>query len=90
MSDSQLVDAYQRLWKNRTQGEIKEEEAAITLKTLIQRELLDEYTHPRARRSKEEKFYFASKRILESNLDSSIQIQLLNGFLAEMERIKNE
>lgn len=61
-----MIEAYQKLWPNRSGN------TAITsleeLEQKIQIELNDELTHPRVRKSRQEKLDFALRRIAESDL----------------------
>ncbi|RLQ95250.1 hypothetical protein [Falsibacillus albus] len=72
----QLLEAYRKLWNNRLL-ELPEESSSFILTDAIKRDLLDESTHPRLRKSKEEKYYFAVKRILESTISSEFQLELI-------------
>ncbi|KKK37269.1 hypothetical protein WQ57_15050 [Mesobacillus campisalis] len=71
-----LLEKYRTLWNNRqlyTEGN-----AETTLKEAVTRELKDENSHPRVRRSLYEKFYLASKRIIESDLSPDDKIAFLD------------
>lgn len=61
-----MIEAYQKLWLNRAgTGSISSQEE-LEQKILI--ELNDELTHPRVRKSKQEKLELALERIQESEL----------------------
>lgn len=71
-----LLEAYRQIWKNRlliSEGTSSEE----ILKETIKRELLDGNSHPRVRKSKEEKYLSATKRIIESDLTSEVKVSLI-------------
>ncbi|WP_433742662.1 hypothetical protein [Falsibacillus pallidus] len=76
MNFEELLSAYRGIWNNRLleNGEFSAEEI---LKEAIKRELLDENSHPRIRKTKEEKFYFAMKRVKDSNLITSQKYDLM-------------
>lgn len=80
---NELLHAYRSLWNNRLlQGEESE-----VLVEAISRELRDEYTHPRLRKGPHEKYFLATKRIIESNLEPSIKIALLTIHIEQLEKI---
>lgn len=61
-----MIEAYQNLWPNRSGvGSINSQEE-LEQKILI--ELNDELTHPRVRKSRQEKLELALERIQESEL----------------------
>lgn len=70
-----LLSAYRTLWANRALA--AEENAKETLMEAILRDLKDELTHPRVRKSPYIKFYGASKRILDSDLPFENKCALL-------------
>jgi hypothetical protein len=49
----------------------------LTLKEAIMRELKDENTHPRVRKTVEEKFFLATNRITESSLTDIEKLKLI-------------
>ncbi len=85
--DSLLMD-YQSLWNNRNPGKLKENSEEI-LYELIRRDIKDENTHPRVRRTPFQKFYWAVKRIQTSNFPSDRKMELINLHLELMEEIKS-
>lgn len=81
-----LLEEYRKLWKNRSlNGEQSPEEL---LKEAIIRELKDENAHPRVRKTPIEKYYLATKRIIESELSESSKIILTKLHLELMEFTK--
>ena len=72
-----LLMAYSELWKNRlvTDGSLSAEEV---IKEAIKRDLLDEYSHPRARKSKDRKFLLATNRIINSDLSNEVKVALVS------------
>ena len=72
-----LLKAYTQLWKNRSvsDGSLSAEEV---IKEAIKRDLLDEYNHPRARKSKERKFLLATNRIIDSSLSNDVKVALVS------------
>jgi hypothetical protein len=76
MEDSCLLEAFLSLWNNREANE-KSQSPIDTIKVMMKSELLDEFSHPRVRKTKEEKFYSAVKRVVESDLKIEDQIRLI-------------
>ncbi|HZG74055.1 MAG TPA: hypothetical protein VEY51_21180 [Chondromyces sp.] len=88
MSQTHLLEAYRSIWNNRLlrkEGYSAEE----ILAEAITRELLDENSHPRIRKPKEEKFYYAIKRLMESDLPDSDKVQLINLHIHQMEKLRS-
>lgn len=82
-----LLNAYRSIWNNRSlTAETGYEENV--LKEAILRELKDENSHPRVRRSPAEKYIFATKRIIESLLADEDKILLIKLHLDAMEDLK--
>jgi hypothetical protein len=71
-----LLTDYRSLWNNRLLLNNGEDSEQI-LKEAIQREINDENSHPRIRRNKYEKYYLASKRIIESNIPNDSKLALI-------------
>jgi hypothetical protein len=71
-----LLNSYRSLWNNR-QLDYTDSSAEAVLKEAIKRDLLDENSHPRIRKNKEEKYYLAIKRIVESSLHEKDKLQLI-------------
>ncbi|WP_256358290.1 hypothetical protein [Bacillus sp. sid0103] len=71
-----LLEEYRMIWNNRlldTKGKSSE----VTLREAIKRELLDENSHPRIRKSKFEKYYSAIKRVSDSTISHEAKVQLI-------------
>jgi CRISPR/Cas system CMR-associated protein Cmr3 (group 5 of RAMP superfamily) len=75
-SIDQLLQDYRSIWNNRLLQNEGQESIQI-LREAIKRELNDENSHPRIRRSKHEKFYLATKRIMEATIPIQSKIDLL-------------
>ncbi|RDI43112.1 hypothetical protein [Falsibacillus pallidus] len=87
MNFDELLSAYRNIWNNRLL-ETGEFSAMEILEEAIKRELLDENSHPRIRKTKEEKFYFAMKRVKESNLTTIQKYDLMALHIEVLEEIK--
>ncbi|KDE47852.1 hypothetical protein [Geobacillus sp. CAMR5420] len=89
-SFSVLLDAYRRLWPNRSlaAGPLDEQESQTLLYETIRQELRDEWTHPRVRQSSEVKFYYAVKRVAASDLPNDVKIALIQAYLTVMEQLQ--
>lgn len=72
----QLLADYRKIWNNRSLHTAGENSRTILLEA-INRELNDENSHPRIRRSRYDKFYLATKRILESALPDESKLTLI-------------
>ncbi|MFP3356608.1 hypothetical protein [Planococcus citreus] len=70
-----MIEAYKRLWPHR-QG-VQRITTQDELETSIRVELNDELTHPRVRKSVEEKLELAVERIGESGLTKEEKTQLI-------------
>ncbi|RBP01117.1 hypothetical protein [Rossellomorea aquimaris] len=84
-----LLDAYRQIWKNRlliSEGTSSEK----ILKETIKRELLDGNSHPRVRKSKEEKYLSATKRIIESDLTSEEKVSLIKVHLEMVSQLNGD
>jgi len=82
-----LLNEYRHLWSNRRLE--AEESPEFILKEAIARDLRDENSHPRARRTLMEKYFLATKRIVESSLSNENKILLIQMHLMQAEEIKN-
>lgn len=80
----ELLEAYRSLWSNRSLP-ATENEAEEVLIDAIRRDLLDEMTHPRLRKSPYEKFSLAIKRIATSSLDAKQQYELVRLYVQQLE-----
>lgn len=85
-----LLDAYRRLWPNRsiTAETLDEQNSKALLYETIRQELRDEWTHPRVRQTPEVKFHYAVKRIATSGLPDRLKLELLDIYLAVMEQLR--
>jgi hypothetical protein len=84
-----LLEAYRQIWKNRlliSEGNSSEK----ILKETIKRELLDGNSHPRVRKSKEEKHLSATKRIIESDLTSEEKVSLIKVHLEIVSQLNGD
>ncbi|MCG6172179.1 hypothetical protein JEG43_03185 [Anoxybacillus sp. LAT_35] len=82
----ELLDAYRSLWSNRSLP-ATESDADDVLLDAIRRDLLDEMTHPRLRKSPYEKFSLALKRIASSPLDAKQQYELVRLYVQQLENL---
>ena len=83
-----LLNDYRKLWKNRPL--LEDLSAEFILKEAIARELKDENAHPRVRKSIQEKYYMATKRICESELTDQSKIALIQLHIELMEYTKSK
>ncbi|MGW6607412.1 hypothetical protein ACWF7H_06090 [Peribacillus butanolivorans] len=81
-----LLEAYISIWNNR---KITNGEGGKVLSELIRRELLDENTHPRARKPILEKFYLSIKRVMESTLSAEKKNAIVMAYVTELERLSS-
>ncbi|WP_075981991.1 hypothetical protein [Bacillus massilinigeriensis] len=70
-----LLNEYRLLWNNRRLMEEGTDESV--LKNVILKELKDENSHPRVRKSSAEKYFLAVKRILNSTLSLNTKLLLI-------------
>ncbi|KIL48851.1 hypothetical protein KP77_20620 [Jeotgalibacillus alimentarius] len=75
MTEHLILNLYTSLWKNRPVKSIKQ------MNALIISDLSDENTHPRLRRSPEEKYRITRQLISDSDLTSEQQ-RLLNNYIS--------
>lgn len=75
-SYDQLLQDYRLIWNNRLL-QIEGQDSHQILLEAIKREINDENSHPRIRRNKYEKFYLATKRIIEAPIPSRSKIDLI-------------
>ena len=83
-----LLEAYRSLWHNRRLDSVDSDEAVLL--EAIRRDLLDESTHPRTRRTVQEKFYSAAKRIVAADLDDTVKSALIEIHVKLAEQILGE
>jgi hypothetical protein len=81
-----LLNEYRKLWNNRKLEE--DANAENILKEAISRELKDENSHPRVRKSIYEKFFLAVKRITHSDMDDTSKAALIQMHIHEAEGLK--
>jgi CRISPR/Cas system CMR-associated protein Cmr3 (group 5 of RAMP superfamily) len=75
-SFDQLLQDYRLIWNNRLL-QIEGQKSDQILLEAIKREINDENSHPRIRRNKYEKFYLATKRIIEAPIPSQSKLDLI-------------
>lgn len=85
-TDKDIAKAYQALWNNRTfpASTLEEAEKAIDL------ELLDQRTHPRLRKTPEEKFALAVQRIVDSRLQPIEKYKLVELHTKRLQFLREE
>lgn len=83
-----LLQNYLNLWNNR-KGQIENQTEQEHFQLLLERELNDELTHPRLRKTIHEKFSLAVARIIESNLPNDDKIELIEAFRDVLAKIEN-
>jgi hypothetical protein len=86
VSFEDLLVEYRRIWNNRlleTEGKDSKE----ILVEAIKRELLDENSHPRIRKSKFEKYYSAIKRVMDSTISLEAKLRLIKIHNEAMEEL---
>ncbi|MCK1998813.1 hypothetical protein MPH47_16565 [Psychrobacillus psychrodurans] len=83
-----MIKAFQLLYQNRQSvSSIKTEEE---LRAIIHSELLDEYTHPRARLSIQKKYSMALERIENSKLSNKQQQAMVELYKEELIKLSTE
>ncbi|WP_210365106.1 hypothetical protein [Bacillus sp. REN3] len=85
---SYLLERYMGIWNNRRMD--AGDRPWEILEETIKRELKDENTHPRARRTLPEKFLLSTKRIMDSDLTPKDKLQLIQLHIELIERINKE
>ncbi|AIE60404.1 hypothetical protein [Bacillus methanolicus] len=81
-----LLNQYRSIWNNRLLE--SDESSEEIIKEAVKRELLDENSHPRVRKSVHEKFYLAVKRIVESQLNEEDKFALITLHIQIMKDLK--
>ncbi|MBT2677864.1 hypothetical protein J7E38_02565 [Bacillus sp. ISL-35] len=76
------------IWNNRRLESAQEPEEI--LRDAILRDLRDENSHPRARKSLKDKFFLATKRIMESSLSTESKVILIQLHLELADAIQLE
>jgi hypothetical protein len=79
-----VLEGYRSLWNNRL---LNEGDVEDVLREAISRELKDEFSHPRVRKQPHEKYYLATKRVINSDIESDLKLSLLTIHVEEMEKI---
>jgi hypothetical protein len=82
-----LLHLFKKIWKNRDLKS-NESDSGVILKESVVRELKDENSHPRVRKSKEVKYYFAIKRITESTLTKEEKYLLIEYYTLQMDELR--
>lgn len=82
-----LLGEYRTIWNNRKLEKENESSEEILIQ-LMERELLDENSHPRARRNRYEKYYLSVKRLTESDISHEGKLQLIELYNQIMEALK--
>jgi hypothetical protein len=72
-TQKELLQVYLSLWNNRGMEAETEAEASLSLRELIRRELLDENSHPRIRKTKEDKLQSGLMRLEASGLNRDLK-----------------
>ena len=85
MNSNELLFIYKNLWNSRNLENVNDSE--VVLQELMKRELLDELTHPRVRKTPYEKFFLAVARITEAPIENEEKLALINRFKEVMEDI---
>lgn len=85
----ELLADYRSIWNNRLLA-TNDRNSEETLREAVKRELLDENSHPRTRKNKFEKYYFAIIRITHSPLSNEAKIALIHVHNVVMEEIMKE
>ena len=83
-----LLKEYREIWNNRRLDSDRSSE--YILKDAISRDLKDENSHPRARRTLLEKYFLSTKRIVESALSPADKILLIQIHIEQVETIEKE
>ena len=87
MDYEKILDEYRTIWNNRRLQ--SDQSAEEILREAIQRDLKDENSHPRARRTLLEKYYLSTKRIVESSLSPGDKMKLIQIHIEQVETIEN-
>ena len=88
MNYEKLLDEYRTIWNNRKLQ--SDQLPGDVLKEAIRRDLQDENSHPRARRTLMEKYYLATKRILDAALPVESKLSLIQLHMEIAEAIQVE
>ncbi|WP_238579269.1 hypothetical protein [Neobacillus niacini] len=85
----ELLAEYRMIWNNRLLA-VSDSSSEETLKEAVKRELLDENSHPRIRKNKFEKYYYAINRITQSTISNEAKVSLINLHNGVMEQLIKE
>jgi hypothetical protein len=85
----ELLAEYRMIWNNRLLA-ASDRSSEDTLKEAVKRELLDENSHPRIRKSKFEKYYSAINRITQSTISNEAKVSLIHLHNGVMEQLIKE
>ena len=85
MDSNELLSIYKSLWNSRNIENVNDSE--VVLQELVKRELLDELTHPRVRKTPYEKFYLAVTRISDAPIENEEKIALITRIREVMEEV---
>lgn len=83
-----MIKAFRLLYQNRQSVDSLQTEEDI--RVIIHSELLDEYTHPRARLSIQQKYKLAIDRILNSKLSDIQRQMMIELYKEEYEKLSTE
>ncbi len=88
MDHGRLLNEYRTICNNRRL--VFDQTPEEVLKEAILRDLKDENAHPRARKTLMEKYFLATKRILEAALSSESKVTLIQLHMELAETIKEQ
>ena len=83
-----MIKAFQLLYQNRQS--VSNLQTVEEIRTIIHSELLDEFTHPRARLSIQQKYKLAMDRISNSKLSEGQQQMIIELYNEEFKNLSTE
>lgn len=83
-----MIKAFQLLYQNRKS--VKNIETEDEIRAIIHSELLDEFTHPRARLSIQKKYSLAVERIKNSELSETDQEMMIDLYMDEYKKLSTD
>ena len=83
-----MIKAFQLLYQNRQS--VSHLQTVEEIRTIIHSELLDEFTHPRARLSIQQKYKLAMDRISNSKLSEGQQQMIIELYKEEFKNLSTE
>ncbi|MBS2969252.1 hypothetical protein J9317_10800 [Metabacillus sp. KIGAM252] len=86
MEDKHLLECYRKIWHNRKLG--SDLPARAALEDAMRRDLLDEGTHPRVRKSLDQKYDISVSRVTESSLKDEEKMELAAAYAAVLAILK--